>query len=83
MVGWIFAIIIAIQLLYAEDAVIYTVTWLVYSINAAFSAVGLRIEALDYLDIWYPYFRSTVQVIAVGIILVAVLHIATSIREQA
>jgi hypothetical protein len=82
MVGWILVIIVAIQLFYAADSVIYTVTWLVSNINAAFSIFGFRIETFNYLDILYPYFRSTVQVIAVGIILVAVFHIVTSIREQ-
>jgi len=31
----------------------------------------------------YPYFRSAVQIIAVGAIAAAVLHIVLSIREEA
>jgi hypothetical protein len=82
MVGWIFVIAIAILMFYTADTVVYVVTWLVSYLNAALSAVGLRIEVFDYLDILYPYFRSATQATAVGIIAVAVLHIATSIREQ-
>jgi hypothetical protein len=82
MVGWIFAILIAIFMLYTADTVVYLVTWLVAYLNAAFSAVGIRIEAFDYLDILYPYFRSAIQAIAVGTIAIAVYHIVTSIREQ-
>jgi hypothetical protein len=72
----------AVLMLFAADAVIYVVTWLVAYLDAAFSAVGVRIEAFDYLDTLYPYFRSAVQIIAAGAILVAVFHIALSIREQ-
>ena len=82
MVGWIFVIALAVLMLYTADTVTYIVTWLISSLNAALSAAGLRIEAFDYLDILYPYFRSAVQVIAVGTIAVAVYHIVTSIREQ-
>jgi len=82
MVGWILVIAVAIITLYAADTVVYVVTWLVSYLNTAFSAVGFRIEVFDYLDIMYPYFRSTVQALALGTILVAVFHIAMSIREQ-
>jgi hypothetical protein len=82
MVGWIFVIAFAVLTLYTADTVTYLITWLVSYLNAALSAIGIRIEAFDYLDILYPYFRSTVQVIAIGTIAVAILHIATSIREQ-
>jgi len=82
MIGWIAAILVAVLMLYAADAVIYVATWMVAYLNAAFSAIGMRIEAFEYLDMLYPYFRSAVQIIAVGIIAVAVLHIATSIRER-
>jgi len=75
-------IAVAIVTLYAADTVVYLITWLVSYLNAAFSAVGIRIEAFDYLDILYPYFRSTVQALAVGAILAAVFHIVTSIRER-
>jgi len=82
MAGWIFIIAVAILMFYTADTVVYVVTWLVSYLNAALSAVGLRIETFDYLDVLYPYFRSTTQAMAVGIITVAVLHIAMSIREQ-
>jgi hypothetical protein len=82
MVGWILAIAVAILMLYAADAVVYVVTWMVGYLDAAFSALGVHIEAFTYLDMLYPYFRSAVQIIAVGVILIAVLHIALSIREQ-
>jgi hypothetical protein len=83
MVGWILVIAVAIITLYAADTVVYLITWFVSFLNAAFSVLGFRIEAFDYLDILYPYFRSTVQALAVGTVLVAVFHIVTSIREQA
>ena len=83
MVGWIFLILVAILMLFTADTVVYLVTWLVAYLNAALSAVGIRIEAFDYLDIMYPYFRSAVQATAVGVIAVAVLHIAVSIKEEA
>ena len=83
MVGWILLIAVAVLMLSAADAVVYVVTWLVTHLNAAFSALGIRIEAFDYLDMLYPYFRSAVQIIAGGVIAVAVLHIVLSIREEA
>lgn len=83
MVGWILLIAVAVLMLSAADAVVYVVTWLVTYLNAAFSALGIRIEAFDYLDMLYPYFRSAVQIIAGGVIAVAVLHIVLSIREEA
>ena len=83
MVGWILLIAVAVLMLSAADAVVYIVTWLVTYLNAAFSALGIRIEAFDYLDMLYPYFRSAVQIIAGGVIAVAVLHIVLSIREEA
>jgi len=76
-------IAVAVLMLSAADAVVYVVTWLVTYLNAAFSALGIRIEAFDYLDMLYPYFRSAVQIIAGGVIAVAVLHIVLSIREEA
>ena len=82
MVGWIFIIAAAIFMLFTADTVVYVVTWLVSYLNAALSAVGIRIEAFDYLDIMYPYFRTTVQTTAIGVILIAVIHIVTAIREQ-
>jgi hypothetical protein len=82
MVGWILAIAVAILALYAADAVVYVVTWMVAYLDAAFSALGLHIEVFSYLDMLYPYFRATIQVTAIGTILVAVLHIALSIKEQ-
>ena len=82
MVGWILVIATAIIMFYSADTVVYVVTWLVTYLNAALSAVGLRLEVFDYLDILYPYFRTTVQVMAIGVFVVAVLHIATSIKEQ-
>jgi TPP-dependent pyruvate/acetoin dehydrogenase alpha subunit len=82
MVGWILAIIVAIIMLYVLDAVVYVVTWFVSYLGAAFSAVGIHIEVFDYLDMLYPYFRTTVQIVAIGIILVAVFHITMAIREQ-
>ena len=82
MIGWIVAILVAVLMLYAADAVIYVATWMVSYLNAAFSAIGMRIEAFEYLDMLYPYFRSAVQIIAGGIIAVAVLHIVMSIRER-
>jgi hypothetical protein len=83
VVGWILLIAVAVLMLSAADAVVYVVTWLVTYLNAAFSALGIRIEAFDYLDMLYPYFRSAVQIIAGGVIAVAVLHIVLSIREEA
>jgi len=83
MVGWILLIAMAVLMLYTADTVVYVVTWLVTYLNAAFSALGIRIEAFDYLDMLYPYFRSAVQIIAVGTIAAAVLHIVLSIREEA
>jgi len=83
MVGWIFVIATAILVLFTADSVVYFITWIVSYLNAALSSVGLHIEVFDYLDILYPYFRSAVQVMAIGTIAVAVLHIVTSIREQA
>ena len=82
MIGWILVIAVAIIALYIADTVVYLITWLISFLNAAFAALGFRIEAFDYLDILYPYFRTTVQVLAAGTILVAVVHIVTSIREQ-
>jgi len=82
MVGWIFLILVAILMLFTADTVVYLMTWLVSYLNAALSSVGIRIEAFDYLDIMYPYFRSAVQSIAIGTIAVAVLHIVASIREE-
>jgi len=82
MIGWILAILVAILMLYAADAVIYVVTWMVAYINTALSALGVRIEVFEYLDMLYPYFRSAVQIIAIGIVLVAIVHIVTSIRER-
>jgi len=83
VVGWILLIAVAVLMLYVADTVVYVVTWLVSHLNAAFSALGIRIEAFDYLDMLYPYFRSAVQIIAVGVIAAAVLHIVLSIREEA
>jgi hypothetical protein len=83
MVGWIFAILVAVLTLYVADTVVYVVTWLVSYLDAALSAVGIHIEAFEYLDILYPYFRSAIQAMAIGVIAVAVIHIATSIKEQA
>jgi hypothetical protein len=83
VVGWILAIAVAVLMLYTADAVVYVVTWLVSYLSAAFSALGIRIEVFDYLDILYPYFRSAVQIIAAGVIAAAVLHIVLSIREEA
>jgi hypothetical protein len=82
MVGWIFVIAVAILMFYTADTVVYVVVWLVTYLNAALSAVGIRIEVFDYLDILYPYFRSTVQAMAIGVIAIAVLHIVTAIRER-
>ena len=82
MVGWILLIAVAVLMLYTADTVVYVVTWLVSYLNAAFSALGIRIEVFDYLDMLYPYFRSAVQIIAVGVITVAVLHIVLSVREE-
>jgi hypothetical protein len=83
VIGWILLIAVAVLMLYTADTVVYVVTWLVTYLNAAFSALGIRIEAFDYLDMLYPYFRSAVQIIAVGVIAAAVLHIVLSIREEA
>ena len=83
MIGWILLIAVAILMLYVADTVVYVVTWLASYLSAALSALGIRIEVFDYLDMLYPYFRSAVQVIAAGIITVAVLHIVLSIREEA
>ena len=82
VIGWIITILVAILMLYAADAVIYVVTWMVSYIDAAFSPLGIHIEVFEYLDILYPYFRSAVQIMAVGIAVVAVFHIVTSIRER-
>ncbi len=82
MVGWIFVIAVAVLMLYVADAVVYVVTWMVAYLNAAFSALGIRLEVFDYLDILYPYFRAAVQITAAGIIAVAVIHITTAIRER-
>ena len=82
MIGWILLIAVAVLMLYVADTVVYVVTWLVSHLNAAFSALGIRIEAFDYLDMLYPYFRSAVQIIATGVIAAAVLHIVLSIREE-
>jgi hypothetical protein len=82
MVGWIFIIATAVIMFYAADTVVYVVTWLVSYLNLTLSAVGIQIEVFSYLDILFPYFRLAVQVMAIGIIAVAVLHIVTSIREQ-
>jgi hypothetical protein len=82
VIGWILVILFAILMFYTADAVIYVVTWLVAYLDAAFSALGVHIDVFTYLDMLYPYFRSTVQVMAVGIILIAVFHIVTSIRER-
>jgi hypothetical protein len=82
MIGWILTILVAILMLYAADAVIYVVTWLAAYLDAAFSALGVHIEVFTYLDMLYPYFRTTIQIIALGIILIAVFHIAMSIRER-
>jgi hypothetical protein len=83
VIGWILVIAVAIITLYTADTVVYLITWLVSYLNAAFSTLGIRIEAFDYLDILYPYFRFAVQALAVGAILAAVFHIVTSIRERA
>jgi len=72
----------AVIMFYAADTVVYVVTWLVSYLNLTLSAVGIQIEVFSYLDILFPYFRLAVQVMAIGIIAVAVLHIVTSIREQ-
>jgi hypothetical protein len=82
VIGWILLIAVAVLMLYTADTVVYVVTWLVSYLNAAFSALGIRIEAFDYLDMLYPYFRSAVQIIAGGVIAAAVLHIVLSIREE-
>jgi len=82
MIGWIITILVAILMLYAADAVIYVVTWMVAYLDAAFSALGIHIEVFDYLDMLYPYFRSAVQIMAGGVILISVFHIVTSIRER-
>jgi hypothetical protein len=82
MVGWILLIAVAVIMLYAADAVIYVVTWMVAYIDAALSPLGIRLEVFDYLDLIYPYFRSTIQALAVGVILIAVFHITLSIKER-
>jgi hypothetical protein len=83
VIGWILVIIVAILMLYVADAVVYMITWMVAYLNSALSALGLSIEAFKYLDMLYPYFRSAVQIIAVGVIVAAVFHIVTAIRERA
>jgi len=82
MIGWILVILVAILMFYVADTVVYVVTWMVAYLNAAFSAIGMRIEAFEYLDMLYPYFRSAVQIMAGGVILIAIFHIVTSIRER-
>ncbi len=82
MIGWILVIAVAVLMLYVADAVVYVVTWLVAYLNTAFSALGIYLEVFEYLDILYPYFRTAVQIIAIGTIAVAVFHIVTSIREK-
>jgi hypothetical protein len=82
VIGWILVILFAILMFYTADAVIYVVTWLVAYLDAAFSALGVHIDVFTYLDMLYPYFRSTAQITAVGILLIAVFHIVTSIRER-
>jgi hypothetical protein len=83
MVGWIFVILIAVLMLYTADTVTYIITWIVSYLDAVFSAFGIHLEVFEYLDLLYPYFRSAVQVVAIGTIAVAILHIVLSIREQA
>jgi hypothetical protein len=82
MIGWILVILVAILMFYVADTVVYVVTWMVAYLNTAFSAIGMRIEAFEYLDMLYPYFRSAVQIMAGGVILIAIFHIVTSIRER-
>ena len=82
MIGWIISILVATLMLYVADAIIYVVTWVVAYLDAALSAIGIHIEVFDYLDMLYPYFRSTVQIMAAGVILIAIFHIVTSIRER-
>jgi hypothetical protein len=82
VIGWILVILVAILMLYTADIIIYVVTWMVAYLDTAFSLLGIHIKVFEYLDILYPYFRSAVQIIAGGIILVAVFHIVTSIRER-
>jgi hypothetical protein len=82
VIGWILLIVVAVVMLYAADAAIYVVTWMVAYLSAALSALGVHVDVFTYLDMLYPYFRSAVQILAGGIILVAVIHIVTSIRER-
>jgi hypothetical protein len=82
MIGWILVILVAVLMLYVADAVVYVVTWLVAYLDAALSALGVHIEVFQYLDMLYPYFRSAVQIIAIGVILIAVIFITMSIRER-
>ncbi len=83
MVGWILLIIFAILMLYIADTVVYIITWLVAMLNTALASVGIHIEAFRYLDILYPYMRTFVQSLSIGILAVAILHITLSIRERA
>ena len=82
MVGWILLIITAVLMLYIADTVVYVITWLVAMLDAAMAAVGVHIEVFKYLDVVYPYMRTFVQVLSIGLLAIAILHITTSIRER-
>jgi hypothetical protein len=82
VVGWILLIITAVLMLYVADTIVYIITWLTATLSTALAAVGVHIDVFSYLDIMYPYMRTLVQVLSIGILAVAILHITLSIRES-
>jgi len=82
MIGWILLIIIAILMLYVADTIVYIITWLVAVFGTVLAPIGIQIEVFKYLDIMYPYMRTLVQVLSIGVLAVAILHITMSIREK-
>lgn len=82
MVGWLLVIVLGLLLLFAADSVVYVVTWAAAWLEEVFRNVGVEVEIFKYLDIVYPYMRSTTQALGIGIFAVAVLAIVAAIKER-
>ncbi|MEM1926723.1 MAG: hypothetical protein QXR64_06710 [Pyrobaculum sp.] len=72
--------VVAYLLAGAVDMVVSVLTWLVATINNALAPLGVSIS-LAYLDAIYPYLRSLMQLLGVGLSIIGLMIIVTSIRE--
>jgi len=82
MVGWLLVIVLGLLIFFAADSVVYVVTWVAAWLEEVFLSIGVEVEIFKYLDIVYPYMRSTTQALGIGIFAVAVLAVVAAIKEQ-